>query len=144
MRTPVRPRRTQTAQPTTPSAAYRVNQECTLWRDTLNRRATSVTEAPSSTSHTALYRCSATRSSISITGSFRSPQTTEELHDHARNSTPTGPRQRKCQAPTGTTVAKEPELRPKLSNSYRNPMVKHEPELHSSGVVRRHLGDTRR
>ena len=94
-------------------------------------KSTSVTEAPSSTSHTALYRCSATRSSISITGSFRSPQTTEELHDHARNSTPTGPRQRKCQAPTGTTVAQEPELRPRKSSSYRNPMVKHEPELHT-------------
>ena len=39
--------------PSPPSAAYRPNQACTDCRDTPNRRATSVTEAPSRTSRTA-------------------------------------------------------------------------------------------
>jgi hypothetical protein len=38
--------------------------------------------------------------------------------------TATAVAERKCQAPTGTAVAQEPELRPKLSSSYRNLMVK--------------------
>ena len=54
-------------------------------------------------------------------------KTTKEPTDHAASR----PGSTKCQAPTGTTVAQEPELRPKLSSSYRNPMVKHEPELHT-------------
>jgi hypothetical protein len=39
---------------------------------------------------------------------------------------------RKCQPPTGTTVAQEPELRPETAKQLRNPMVKHEPELHKT------------
>ena len=38
----------------------------------------------------------------------------------------------KCQAPTGTAVAREPEPRPQTVKQLRNPMVKHEPELHKS------------
>ena len=72
---------------------------------------------PSSTSSTARYRCSTTPSSTSITGSFR-------IRDHGRTQQAgrqQPPQRRKCHAPTGTTVAQEPEPRPKLSPSYRNP-----------------------
>ena len=37
----------------------------------------------------------------------------------------------RCQPPTGTTVAQEPEPRRKVSTGNRNPNVKHEPELHT-------------
>ena len=42
-----------------------------------------------------------------------------------------------CQAPTGTTVAQEPELRPETVKQLTGtPMVKHEPEVHTRIRVR--------
>jgi hypothetical protein len=58
MRARRRPRR-PVRQPAQPSSAYRRSHVCTVCRTTPYRRATSVTEAPSSsTSSTARYRCS--------------------------------------------------------------------------------------
>ena len=95
----------------------------------MNRRATSLTEAPSSTSHTARDRCSATRSSTSITGLLPQSMTTTEE-----------PTNQIATAQHSESVKHLPERLStsyrnrvsKLSSSYRNPMVKHEPELHSS------------
>src|SRR4029450_1577638 len=107
---------------------------CRLCRDTPNRRATSVTEAPSNTSHTARYRCSPTRSSTSIPELLpQSITTTEEPTDQAP--------QQPCQRESVKHLP-EPLSRsnrncvPKPSSSYRNLMVKHEPELHRSNGSR--------
>ena len=55
---------------TPPSSAYRRSHACTVCRETPYRRATSVTDAPSRTSSTARYRCSATDHSRDITAPF--------------------------------------------------------------------------
>ncbi len=72
-------------------------------------RATSVTDAPSSTSSTARYRCSTTPSSTSTAGSLRHDQRGRRRSETgaARSRT-----ERECRPPTGTTVAHLPEPRP--------------------------------
>ena len=75
---------------------------------------------------------STTRSSTSITG--RSAVHNNHGRTRQPDSATARPRQ-KCQALTGTTVAKEPELRPETVEQLPEPKVKHEPELHTQSSL---------
>jgi hypothetical protein len=83
----------------------------------LERRATSVTEVPSSTSHTARNRCSPTRSSTRMPARPQSMTTTENPPSRHRNSRRTAKvsstAQNDCRAGAGAASLK-------LSSSYRN------------------------
>src|SRR6185312_14551501 len=91
------------------------SHSCTVCRATPCRRATSVTEAPSSsTSSTARYRCSTTPSSTSTPGPSRRDQPViaakRQEYGKPGNQFGVSPIYRNyCQAPTGTASANRSE-----------------------------------